>query len=184
MVDEARLEQAGSGLVPVTEGWFVVNVRDAAWETNDAFGSACFFEGDELPFAQLGINVRVLAPGNSKYLYHAEANQEDFLVVAGECRLLIEGEERELRAWDFVHCPPGTAHSFVPSGDRPCVIVMTGGRGHGWPEKGLFYPRSDFALRHGVGVESETDSPAEALASLPEWRRSRPKEWDALPWAQ
>jgi uncharacterized cupin superfamily protein len=182
MVGEARLEESASGLVPVTPGWFVVNVRDAAWETNEAVGAACFFEGDEAPFADLGINLRVLSPGPSRYLYHAESNQEDFLVIAGECRLLIEGEERTLRAWDLVHCPPGTAHAFVPTGDGPCVIVMTGARGSDWPEKGLFYPRSDFALRHGVGVATETDSPAEALASFPKWQRGRPDDWAALPW--
>ena len=29
MVEEARLEQLDAGLTPVTDGWFVVNVRDA-----------------------------------------------------------------------------------------------------------------------------------------------------------
>ena len=30
-------------------------------------------------------------------------------VVSGEAALVVEGEERHLRAWDFVHCPPGTS---------------------------------------------------------------------------
>lgn len=183
MVEEAHLQEAASGLVPVTDGWFVVNVRDAAWETNDAIGAACFFEGDETPFAQLGINVRVLSPGRSKYLYHAESNQEEFLVLAGECLLLIEEEERRLRAWDFVHCPPGTAHAFIVVGERPCVIVMVGARTGDWPTKGISYPRSELALRHGAGVETATDSPAEALAQFPKWQRRRPDEWATLPWA-
>lgn len=183
MVEEARLEDVASGLAPATHGWFIVNVRDAAWETNDALGGACFFEGDDAPFPQLGINVRVLSPRDAKYLYHAEANQEDFLVLTGQCLLLIEEEERELRAWDFVHCPPGAAHAFVAVGEIPCVIVMVGARSGGWPEKGLSYPRSELALRHGVGVETATDSPAEALASFPKWRRERPDEWASLPWA-
>jgi uncharacterized cupin superfamily protein len=183
MVEEARLEEAISGLAPVTPGWFVVNVRDAAWETNEAFGAACFFEGDDVPFAELGINLRVLSPGRSKLLYHAESNQEDFLVLAGKCLLLIEGDERPLRAWDFVHCPPGIAHAFIASGDSPCIIVMIGARGRGWPETGLFYPRSQIALHHGVGVETETRSPADALAPFPKWRRARPDDWSALPWA-
>jgi uncharacterized cupin superfamily protein len=115
MVEEAQLAEVGSGLTPATHGWFVVNVRDAAWETNDALGAACFFEGDDAPFTQLGINVRVLSPGSSKYLYHAESNQEAFLVLAGDCLLLIEEEERQLRVWDFVHCPPGRHTPLSPS---------------------------------------------------------------------
>lgn len=101
MVDEARLEDVGSGLAPVSEGWFVVNVRDAAWETS-GFGGMCAFEGADASLRQLDINVRVLRP-DSSWLYHSESNKEDFLVVAGECLLLVEGEERSLKAWDFVH---------------------------------------------------------------------------------
>jgi uncharacterized cupin superfamily protein len=183
MIEEARLEEVGSGLAPATHGWFAVNVRDTAWETNEALGAACFFEGEHAPFEQLGINVRVLLPGRAKYLYHAESNQEDFLVLAGECLLLVEDEERRLRAWDFVHCPPGTAHAFVPVAETLCVIVMVGAREGGWPEKGIVYPRSELAIRHGVGVETATDSPSAALAALPRWRRRRPGEWAALPWA-
>jgi hypothetical protein len=44
MTEEARLEQLDAGLTPLTEGWFVVNVRDAAWVTNDTLGDACTFE--------------------------------------------------------------------------------------------------------------------------------------------
>jgi uncharacterized cupin superfamily protein len=182
VIEEARLEESSSGLVPVTDGWFVVNVRDAAWETGP-FGAACFFEGADAPFAQLGINVRVLSPGWSKYLYHAESNQENFLVLSGECLLIVEGQERLLRTWDFMHCPPETAHAFVATGDSPCIIVMTGARSGGWPGTGIFYPRSDVALRHRVGVEEETSSPAEAQASLPDWEHRRPDGWNELPWA-
>jgi len=129
MVEEARLEQLDAGLTPVTEGWFVVNVRDAAWVTNEVFGSACIFEGEATPpFGEVGFTLGVLQPGKPSALYHREANQEDFLVLVGECLLLIEGEERRLRAWDFVHCPPETAHIFVGAGDGPCVIFMAGGR--------------------------------------------------------
>jgi len=103
----------------VTDGWFVVNVRDAAWVTNEHFGAACIFEGDDAPFAQLGFTIGVLRRGQTGGLYHREASQEDFLVLAGECLLLIEGEERPLQAWDFVHCPPETEHIFVGIGERP-----------------------------------------------------------------
>ena len=178
MVEEARLEAVDSGLTPVSEDWFVVNVRDAAWETS-GLGGMCAFEGVDVPFAQLGINVRALTPGSSG-LYHSESNQEDFLVVAGECLLLIEGKERPLKTWDFVHCPPGTEHAFVAIPDGPCVIIMTGARTN---EPEPFYPRSELALRHGVGVERETTSVREAQAGRFEWQYSRPESWDELPWS-
>jgi uncharacterized cupin superfamily protein len=181
MVEEARLEDAGSGLTPKTDGWFVVNARDAAWETSP-FGDGCFFESEAAPFAGLGINLRVLWPRRSKGLYHAEPNQEAFLVLVGECLLLVENEERPLGPWDFVHCPPDTAHTFVPTGDGPCVVLMTGARGPGRPTREIVYPRSELALRHGAGVETETTSPREAQAGA-EWRYERPDDWNALPWA-
>lgn len=178
-MQEARLKKTDSGLAPATAGWFVVNVRDAAWETG-AFGDACFFENVEAPFEQLGISVRVLWPGRSRWLYHAESAQEDFLVLSGEALLLVEEAERPLRAWDFVHCPPGTAHAFVAVGDRPCAIVMVGARpvGHTFN-----YPRSDLALRHAVGVDTETTSPEEALAPFPAWKPARERQWQGLPWS-
>jgi uncharacterized cupin superfamily protein len=180
VVEEARLEQLSSGLAPATDGWFVVNVRDAAWETGP-FGAACFFESEAAPFSELGVNVRVLFPGRSSWLYHSESAQEDFLVLAGECLLLVEGEEHSLRAWDFVHCPPGTEHAFVARGETPSIIVAAGAR---TSEPRYFYPRSELALRHGVGVEAPTNSPREAQASLSEWRLARPEGWEALPWAE
>jgi uncharacterized cupin superfamily protein len=181
MVAEARLEQMESGLAPAGPGWFVVNARDAAWEVH-AIGAACFFEGEQSPFEQLGVNLRVLWPGRSTWRYHSEGYQEDFLVIAGECVLLVDEEERLLKTWDFVHCPAGTAHAFVATGDGPCIIVMAGARDAEWPA-GIVFPRSDLALRHGVGVETETTSPDEASAGLPDWRRERPEGWDELPWA-
>ena len=125
--------------------WFVVNVRDGHWRTHHAFGASCGFEDSETSFEQFGVNVRVLQPGQPNCLYHSESNQEDFLVLAGECLLLVEGEERPLRAWDFVHCPPGTEHVFVGAGDGPCVILMVGGRSE---DERLLYPVSEVARRH------------------------------------
>jgi uncharacterized cupin superfamily protein len=181
-LQEARLEQSAEGLVAKTEGWFVVSVRDAAWATGDHFADAAVFEGYDVPFDQVGYTLTVLQPGEPGGLYHREANQEDFLVLAGECVLVIEGEERRLRAWDFVHCPAGTDHGFVGAGDGPCVIFMTGSR-KGWPDKGIVYPRSELALRHGVGVEVETTKPAEAYAPFPGWGPGRPESFAGLPWA-
>jgi uncharacterized cupin superfamily protein len=182
MVNEARLEKLESGLTPVTDGWFVVSIPKAAWVTNEVLGDACIFEGDDAPFPDVGFTLAVLQPGQSGGRYHREANQEDFLVLAGECVLLIEEEERPLKAWDFVHCPPNTAHGFVGAGDGPCVIFMTGAR-KGWPETGAVYLRSEVALRHGAGVDEETTSSAEAYAPFPKWKPGPPNSWDGLPWA-
>ena len=191
MIDEARLEDAGSGLAPTSPGWFVVNAADAAWVRNDAFGGRCVFESSERVlaerpdlepqwFTEIGFTLAVLEPGKPSGMYHAESGQEDFLVLMGTCLLLIEEEERPLRAWDFVHCPPGTRHTFVGTGDGPCVIFMTGARRD---DGTIVYPRSETALARGAGVETETPAPSEAYARFPPWRLGRPDAWAALPWA-
>jgi uncharacterized cupin superfamily protein len=131
-------------------------------------------------FDQLGFTLAVLEPGKPSGMYHAESSQEDFLVLAGECLLLIEEEERPLRAWDFVHCPPGTRHTFVGTGDGPCVIFMTGARREG---DTIIYPVYETARAHDAGVEDQTLSPAEAYARFPHWRLGCPGAWEELPWA-
>jgi quercetin dioxygenase-like cupin family protein len=191
MAGEARLEEVGSGLAPASDGWFIVNARDAAWVRNDAFGNRCVFEASprvlaERPdleprsFPQVGFTLAVLEPGKPSGMYHAESLQEDFLVLQGECLLLIEGEERVLRAFDFVHCPTGTRHVFVGRGEEPCVIFMTGARAEG---KTLLYPRDELAVAHGAGVETETGAPREAYAPFPPWTPGHPERWGELPWA-
>jgi uncharacterized cupin superfamily protein len=160
-VTEARLERAGEGLEPATEGWFVLNVADARWLDGE-FGAYTRFEGEDARFEQIGVNVAVLQPGRASGYYHREGAQEDFLVLSGECLLLVEGEERPLRAWDFVHCPPWTEHIFVGAGDGPCVVVALGARLNG----GIVYPVSELALRHSAGVEHETSVPREAYADI------------------
>src|SRR5262245_27058441 len=180
MTHEARLEPRAAGLAPATAGWFVVDIRKAAWLTNEAFGAACVFEGDAAPFAQVGYTIAVLQPGQPSGMYHSESCQEDFLVLSGECLLVVENEERPLQAWDFVHCPPGTDHIFVGAGDRPCVIFMAGARSD---ENTIVYPRNEVALRHGAGVEIETRVPREAYAPFPKWADGPPESWDDLPWS-
>jgi uncharacterized cupin superfamily protein len=160
VVPEAPLRQTQHGLVPGGEGWFVANARELRWY-EDELAPFCTFEGDER-FPQLGINISVLQPGKPNGMYHRENSQEDFLILAGECLLLIEGEERLLRAWDFVHCPPGTDHIFVGSGDGPCLLLATGNR----PSGGVTYPVSETAKRHGAGVEQETSDAKEAYAGF------------------
>ena len=179
-VPEARLEDSGSGLAPAEEGWFVVNVRDAAWRTSKSFGSDCRFESEASEFQQLGINISVLEPGKPNCLYHSEAVQEDFLVLSGEGILLVDGEERPLKPWDFVHMPAGTEHVFVGAGDEPCVVVMTGARVQ--PEQ-LLYPKSELAARYGASAEETTPDPKQAYAPYERATRGRPEYWDRLPWA-
>jgi uncharacterized cupin superfamily protein len=169
VVPEARLERTEHGLVPRGEGWFVLNAREAAWRERPGRGLLCGFEG-EPEFPQLGMNVLVLGPGEPMSMYHWEADQEDFLVLAGEALLVVEGEERPLRAWDFVHCPAGAKHVIVGAGGGPCVIVSVGARfastGPNWGG----YTVEEAALRHRAGVERETTETREAYARFPDSR--------------
>jgi uncharacterized cupin superfamily protein len=180
VVPEAPLEQTESGLAPAGDGWFVVNVRDAAWRTNEAFASTCIFENPEFWFRELGINVRVLQPGKANCLYHGESQQEAILVLAGEALLLVEGEERPLRQWDFVHLPAWTEHVVVGAGDGPCALLMVGARSE---EEKLRYPVSELAARYSASAEQETASAEEAYAPFPASTPGRPAGWDSLPWA-
>jgi uncharacterized cupin superfamily protein len=165
MVPEARLEQTEHGLVPQGEGWFVLNARDSRWLHAEGRSAWCDPEGAQ-DFPQLGINVQVLEPGVPMSMYHWEADQEDFLVLSGEALLIVEGEERPLRRWDFVHCPPETKHTIVGAGDRPCVVLAVGAREHqGTPEWGG-YTVDEAALRHGAGVAQETTDARQAYARL------------------
>jgi len=185
VVPEAQLEDSGSGLRPASEGWFVVNVRDAQWLTSEGgekrpSGAECAFESGAAEFPQLGIRLHVIEPGESNGLYHRENQQEDFLVLAGECRLLVEGEERILRQWDFFHSPAWTEHIFVGAGEGPCVILMAGGRSEPWE---VVYPVSELAARHGASAAEETPDPDQAYVGFEPSRRERPSYWARLPWA-
>ena len=173
-VREAELTRTEFGLIPEGEGWFVLNARDAMWMTSDERGQDAQFEGRQ-DWTQLGFRVHVLLPGQRSGFYHRENGQEDFLVVAGECVLVVEGEERPLKAWDFVHCPPWTNHIFVGAGDGPCVIVMAGSRAGGFE---VVYPVNEAAAKHGASVLAETSKPAEAYAQFgPEERSAYRDGW-------
>jgi uncharacterized cupin superfamily protein len=170
-LSESPLEQTEHGLVPTDKGWFVLNARDAPWWRRDGRGLLCEFEdprGDRSDFSQLGINVTVLEPGEPMAMYHWEADQEDFLVVLGEALLLVEGEERVLRRWDLVHCPPGTEHVIVGAGAGPCVLIAVGARDRSTGRDWGGYTVAEAALRHGAGVERATAVPAEAYARFAE----------------
>jgi quercetin dioxygenase-like cupin family protein len=172
---EARLEDG----VPQTAGWFVLNARDAPWMHNDMRSVVKFGGEGEAHFDELGIGLYWIQPGQPMSMYHHEAGQEDFLVLRGACLIIVEGQERELRAWDLFHCPPHTPHTMVATGDEPALVLAVGAR----KERGsVFYPHDDAAVRHGAGVEVETGSPAEAYASFSEpVRGPAPEIFDRAP---
>lgn len=166
MVAEAPLRETEAGLVPGDEGWFVLNAREARWRDRPRRGKSLPFEGP-LDFPQIGITVYVLGPGEPIGMYHWEADQEDFLVLSGEALLIIEGAERPLRQWDFVHCPARTSHTIVGAGDAPCAVIAVGAREHRSDTDWGGYPVDEAALRHGAGVERETTDVREAYARFP-----------------
>jgi uncharacterized cupin superfamily protein len=171
---EAPLRATKYGLVPDGAGWFVLNARETRWRDYGPLGAACDFEGKR-PFKQLGINLNVLNPGDPMSMYHRENNQEGFLVLAGQCLLIVEGEERQLKAWDFVHCPGGTAHAIVGAGDAPAVVLAVGARGG---RKGIAYLVESAAVSHGAGVKEQTTKSAEAYRRFPPSARSMYRdEW-------
>jgi len=161
-MNEARIIQSEHGLKPQGEGWYVINLREAEWGESPHFGSFCGFEGDAR-FQEIGVNVHVLQPGQPACKYHSEAVQEAFLVLSGECTLIVEEEERPLKAWDFFHCPPGTRHVFVGAGEGPCAILMIGSR---VGDPGLLYPQSEVAAKHGASVVETTPDPKIAYEGL------------------
>ena len=171
-VPEAELVPTEKGLVPMGEGWFVLNAREAQWWDRKGRGLLCEFEGagfeGALDFTQLGINVTVLGPGEPMSMYHYENDQEDFLVLAGEALLVCEGEARPLRPWDFVHCPAGTEHTIVGAGDSRCVVLAVGARDRSTGPDWGAYTVDEAALRHGAGVEDETREPKVAYARFGE----------------
>jgi uncharacterized cupin superfamily protein len=175
MIPEARLEQTEHGIVPKGEGWFVLNARDAHWRPGEGRGAYCIFEG-EPEFSQYAMHLVTLGPGEPMAMYHWEADQEDFLVIAGEALLIVEGEERPLRQWDFVHCPPETRHVIVGAGERGCLVVAAGARDKSTGPNWGGYPVDEVAQRHGASAENETTDPAEAYKRFPQRQSSSYRE--------
>jgi uncharacterized cupin superfamily protein len=189
VMNEARMARVESGLAPVSPGWFVVNAADAAWVTNDEWiGGVCIFESDEFVLRgrpdlteyvkpDAGFTLRVVPPGHLATLYHAESVQEDFLILQGECVLIVDDQERHLRAWDFVHCPPMVGHAIVNTGDTTCILIATGNRRD---DLERIYERSETALRYDASSEVTTAEPQRRGR----WEVRRPAGWDELPWAK
>jgi uncharacterized cupin superfamily protein len=178
-MDEAQSVDTPFGRYVSSAGWFVLNLADTYAVRNDERGGAIYaLEPPAARFGGLGINARYLLPGQAISLYHAEDTQEDFLVMAGECTVVIEEQERTLRAWDFLHCPPGTKHALIGAGDGPCLLIAVGARlGPDAGPQGLVFPVSPAAARHGLSVAEETGDMDTANADWPgSWEPVR------LPW--
>ncbi len=175
MVPEAPLKRTEHGLAAEGDGWFVLNARDACWRDRGPRGKLCHFE-ERQDFAQLGLHLYVLEPGQPMSMYHWEADQEDFLILSGEALLIAEGEERPLRTWDFVHCPPKAEHTIVGAGSGPSVIVAVGARVDSTGPNWGAYPVNETALRRGAGVEQETTDPEQAYAAFPDSTPTRYEE--------
>jgi uncharacterized cupin superfamily protein len=176
-VPEAKLEQTDAGRVPVTAGWFVLNARDAKWNARPGRQSVSFtgkteWEADTL-FPMLGVQLAVLAPGEPNSTYHWETEAEAFLVVSGEALLVVEGQERPLKQWDFVHCPPKTEHVIVGAGDGPCILLAMSSR-----ENQAFgpygeYTANEIAHKHGASPKDTQD--AEQWEA--NWPESQPSQY-------
>lgn len=158
--------------------WFTASLNEAQAMKHPVLGMGYLF-GEAFPrekFRDFGINVRVVDPGQPTALYHSEDAEEAFLVLAGECVAVVDDEEVPLKQWEFLFCPPGTAHVLIGAGDGPATILMVGGR----KEKlSIHYPVSEVAARHGVSVDHETDDFEDAWS-----QRGLKPEFDLapLPW--
>jgi uncharacterized cupin superfamily protein len=170
---EAELADTPTGKVAASEGWFVMNLAEAQWQATTGAGTWVSFEADGVP-NQIGAGAHVLPPGETPGFYHLESDQEGFLVLTGECLLVVEGQERRMGPWDYFHCPPGTAHIMVGAGEAGCVLFMFGNRR---PDERVEYLHDPAAARHGVQVTEPTDSPRQAYADRPRDRRAVTSPW-------
>jgi uncharacterized cupin superfamily protein len=164
-VNEASSEETPYGRYITSDGWFVLNLADALAVRNEEKGGVTYpLEPREQPFRDVGVRVCVLPPGEPNALYHREQVQEGFLVLSGECTLIVEEEEGSLRQWDYFHCPADTQHVIVGAGDGPCAVLMLGAR----PDVERFhYPASEVAAKYGASASTDTEDPDEAYADWP-----------------
>lgn len=180
MIPEANLSDTGAGLVPSSTGWFVMNARDARWFQREGKASLPFTGTDELEaesyFPMLGMSLQVLSPGQPNAMYHWETEQENFLVLAGEAILIVEGQERPLQQWDFVHCPPETQHVFVGAGEKPCYLLAVSSRQFQASGPWGRYTIDEAARRHSACPPEETQNADVAYAYVPPSSPSRFRE--------
>jgi uncharacterized cupin superfamily protein len=164
-MDEAKIE----GGVPTTDGWFVLNVRDARWSRRPGMGHSCALTGrDEYEaetfFPMLGMSVKVVPEGEPSTTYHWETEQEDFLVLAGEGLAIVEGQERAVKQWDFVHCPPGARHAFVGG---PLVLLCASSRQFQKDGPWGYYCADDVAAKYNASSPEDTQHGSIAYARFP-----------------
>jgi uncharacterized cupin superfamily protein len=152
----------------------IVNLADVRAVWHPARGLALLPEEPLGSWPDLGVNVRILEPGQPNCRYHSEPVQEDFLVLHGECLVILEGEERALRQWDYVHCPAGAEHVFIGAGDGPCAVLMIGCR----RDHKAHYPVNELAAKYNASVKEATNNPAEAYA---DWA-DQPRQERDNPW--
>ena len=171
MIPESPPEQTEHGLVPVGPGWFVLNARDARWNHRAGRHAVPFtgqteWEADTF-FPMLGVSLTVLEPGEPNSQYHWETETEAFLVISGEALLVVEGQERPLRQWDFVYCPPKTGHVLVGAGDGPSVILAMSSREN--QQFGPYgeYPQNEVAAKYGASAKDSEDPDADWPESEP-----------------
>ena len=153
---------------------FIRNLADVPALAHSRRATLLDLEPDEAPWPDTGVNVQIMEPGRPNCRYHSESVQEDFLVLHGECIVILDGEERRMRRWDFLHCPAGTEHVFVGAGEGPCAVLMIGSR----REDAAYYPVNELAARYDASVRRPTAEPAEAYA---DWRRE-PRRPAPNPW--
>src|SRR3954469_21364467 len=158
MMHEARIDETETGRVPADDGWFILNLAEIGWATVPGGGTWCSFESPAAPSPMLGIGVHILPAGETPGFYHTENEQEGFLVLSGECIAIVEGQERRMRQWDYLHCPPGTAHITVGAGEEPCAILMFGSPD---PSRKVEWIADEVAARHGASVASTTSRDTE-----------------------
>jgi uncharacterized cupin superfamily protein len=149
----------------------VTNLSEARTFSHSRGVTHLSLEPEGVIWPDTGVSVQIMQPGKPNARYHSEPVQEDFLVLDGECIAILDGEERRLQQWDYVHCPAGTEHAFVGAGDRPCVLLMIGSRREDAPH----YPVNESAAKYDASVKSPTSDPAEAYA---DWRQ---EPWQSAP---
>jgi uncharacterized cupin superfamily protein len=153
---------------------FITNLGEAPAMSHPRRATIITLEPQDGAWPQTGVNVQIMQPGQPNCRYHSEPEQEDFLVLHGECIVILDGEERAMRQWDFLHCPAGIEHVFVGAGSGPCAVLMIGSR----RGDAAHYPVNEIAARYGASVAAPTDEPAEAYADWrQEPRRPTPNPW-------
>jgi uncharacterized cupin superfamily protein len=178
VVPEADFEETDAGLVPKSAGWFVKNVRDLRWFDKPGQGHSVPLTGHdeyeaETFFPMLGMSIRVVGPGEPSTTYHWETEAEDFLILSGEGILIVEGEERPVKQWDFVHCPPETKHAFAGAGDGPCVILCASSRQFQKDGPWGYYCKDEVAARYNASSPEDTQDGELAYARFPDSRETR-----------